>query len=60
MSVKENIKYVDPSAAKEFKEEYADYRKEKRDNYSKIKYYPKGKFFWESLAKGIFRSSKKK
>ena len=41
-------------------EEYADYRKRLRENYYKVKYYLRGELFWDSLAKGTYRITKKK
>ena len=43
---------------KEFKEEYKEYRDRKRENYIEIKYYKKGEYFWQSLARGTFRKIK--
>tara|TARA_R100001594_G_scaffold35124_2_gene64258 strand:+ start:1816 stop:2001 length:186 start_codon:yes stop_codon:yes gene_type:complete len=41
-------------------EEYADYRKRLRENYYRVKYYLRGELFWDSLAKGTYRITKKK
>ena len=53
------LKYVNLSATREFTEEYADYRKRMQENYYKIKYYLKGELFWDSLAKGTYRTHKR-
>jgi hypothetical protein len=41
-------------------EEYTDYRKRLRENYYRVKYYLRGELFWDSLAKGTYRITKKK
>ena len=61
MPEKENpkLKDVNLSSTREFTEEYADYRKRMQENYYKIKYYLKGELFWDSLAKGTYRTNKR-
>jgi len=56
---KVTLKDVNLSATREFTEEYADYRKRMQENYYKIKYYLKGELFWDSLAKGTYRTHKR-
>ena len=56
---KTTLKNVNLSATREFTEEYADYRKRMQENYYKIKYYLKGELFWDSLAKGTYRTNKR-
>ena len=54
-----SLKYVDLSNERGWKEDYADYRKRQRENYYKVKYYLKGELFWDSLAQGTYRITKK-
>jgi len=56
---KPTMKYINLSATREFTEEYADYRKRMKENYYKIKYYLKGELFWDSLAKGTYRTNER-
>lgn len=49
------FKDINLSNKREFKEEYADYRKRLRENYYRVKYYLKGELFWDSLSKGTYR-----
>lgn len=57
---KVTLQDVNLSATREFTEEYADYRKRMKENYYKVKYYLKGELFWESLALGTYRRTKRK
>tara|TARA_R110000824_G_scaffold235605_1_gene424403 strand:+ start:1122 stop:1298 length:177 start_codon:yes stop_codon:yes gene_type:complete len=49
------FKDINLSNKREFKEEYAAYRKRLRENYYRVKYYLKGELFWDSLSKGTYR-----
>jgi len=54
---KSHFEYVNLSNARDFKEEYAEYRTRLKENYYKVKYYLKGELFWDSLSKGTYRVS---
>lgn len=54
------FKHIDLSNKRNWKEEYADYRKRLRENYYKVKYYLRGELFWDSLSQGTYRITKKK
>ena len=55
MEQKESLSNVNLSNQREFKEEYADYRERMRQNYYKVKYYLKGRLFWDSETLGTFK-----
>ena len=42
------FKYVNLSNKRDWKEDYADYRKRLRENYYRVKYYRRGELFWDS------------
>ena len=52
------FKYVNLSNKRDWKEDYADYRKRLRENYYRVKYYLRGQLFWDSLSKGTYRITK--
>ena len=52
------LKHINLSNERGWKEEYAEYRKRLRENYYKVKYYMRGKLFWDSLSQGTYRITK--
>jgi len=54
------FKYVNLSSKREWKEDYADYRKRLKENYYRVKYYLRGELFWDSLSKGTYRITKER
>ena len=60
MTQKQSIfKDINLSNKRDWKEDYADYRKRLKENYYRVKYYLRGEVVWNSIEKGPLIRNKK-